>query len=604
MHRKISDYAMIGDCETAALVGLDGSIDWLCWPRFDSEACFAALLGTPEHGRWTIAPRDREARVTRRYLAGTLILETLFETTDAAIAVTDFMPLREDETTPSQIVRLVEARRGSAAMRMDLALRFDYGRIVPWVSRTDDDRRRAVAGPHSVTLETPVDLRGDNLHTVADFTVSEGDPVVTFVLTYTASHLPLPPPAEPLERLRATREFWETWTGRCRYRGEWTDAVERSLITIKALTYRPTGGIVAAPTTSLPEEIGGERNWDYRYCWLRDATFTLLTLINAGYRDEAEAWSDWLLRAVAGSASQIQPLYGIACEHRVHERELPWLPGFRGSTPVRIGNAAYCQLQLDVFGSVMDTLYESECFGLDLREASDGLRIKLMRHLEDVWRKPDEGLWEVRRDPEHYVHSKAMCWVAFDRAIRSAERFGLDGPVERWRRHRDELHAEILNRGFDEKLGTFVQAYGSKRLDAAALLIPLVGLLPPDDPRVLSTTSTLERELSVDGFMLRYKTENGADGLSGNEGAFLACSFWLADNMLLQNRRKDARELFERLLGVSNDVGLLAEEYDPKSGELLGNFPQAFSHFALVDTAFNFADRRGLAQEADTRDAT
>jgi GH15 family glucan-1,4-alpha-glucosidase len=596
MHPPISDYGLIGDCETAALVATNGSIDWLCWPRFDSAACFAALLGRPEHGHWSLRPSAEVKNVRRRYRGDTLVLETVLQTVDAEVALIDFMPVRRDETQPSQLIRIVEGRRGRCRMEMELVIRFDYGRIVPWLGRTGDGRKRAVAGPHAATLQTPVETRGEDNKTLATFDVRDGERV-PFTLTYAPSHHSLPERVEPDKALDATEAHWADWASRSRYRGPWADAVTRSLITIKALTYEPTGGIVAAPTTSLPEEIGGERNWDYRFCWLRDATFTLLSLINAGYRHEAEAWSDWLLRAVAGSATQIQPLYGVAGEHRNDEHELPWLPGYRDSTPVRTGNAAYDQLQLDVFGSVMDTLHESARFGLDLREASAGLQRELMRRLEEVWRLPDEGLWEVRGEPRHFVHSKLLCWVAFDRAVSSAERFGLQGPVERWRRLREEIRAEILERGFDERIGAFVQAYDAEHLDAAVLLIPIVGFLPADDPRVVSTTQVIERELSEDGLLHRYRTEAGVDGLSGGEGAFLACSFWLVDNMILQGRHEDARRLFERLLSLRNDVGLLAEEYDVKGKELVGNFPQAFSHFALIDAAFNYAGLRGVAVE-------
>lgn len=597
MNRPISDYALIGDCETAALVARDGSIDWLCWPRFDSGACFAALLGTAGNGRWRIAPRDAEARVQRRYRGDTLILETEFETSEGVVAVIDFMPLREDPAV-SQVVRIVAGRRGRVDMRMDLAFRFDYGRIVPWVSRTGDGRLRAVAGPHAVVLETPAEVRGDDCTTVAEFSVGEGEEI-PFVLSYEASHLPPPGRCDAARALRATEDYWARWSQRCRYEGPWRDAVVRSLITAKALTYRPTGGIVAAPTTSLPEEIGGPRNWDYRYCWLRDATFTLLSLLNAGHRDEAKAWCDWLLRAAAGAASQIQPLYDIDGGHRVDEVELGHLPGYRGSRPVRIGNGAWPQLQLDVFGNIMDTLHEAACHGLDLDPASHGFQRELLRYLEDVWRKPDEGIWEVRSGSRHFVHSKVMAWVAFDRAVKSAADHGLKGPVDRWRHARDRIHAEVLERGFDRELGAFVQAYGTRDLDASALLMPIFGFLPPDDPRMLSTTRTIERELDRDGLLLRYDPKASDDGLEGDEGAFLACSFWLADNMILQGRRGEAEELFERLLSLRNDVGLLSEQYDFKRGELVGNFPQAFSHFALVDTAYNFADESGAAREAD-----
>jgi len=595
MSRPISDYAMIGDCETAALIAKDGSIDWLCWPRFDSGACFAALLGDESHGRWRIAPAGEATRTERRYRGDTLILETDFSTPDGDVTLIDFMPIRK-ERHASEVVRIVVGRRGKVAMRMDLALRFDYGRIVPWVTRFDGGMLRAVAGPHSVILKSPVPLHGQNLTTIAEFTVSEGERL-PFVMLYEASHLPPPPMCAPEEALRETHGYWTEWVGRCQYDGPWREAVVRSLITVKALTYRPTGGIVAAPTTSLPEKLGGTRNWDYRFCWLRDATFTLLSLLNAGYRNEAAAWCDWLLRAVAGAPAQVQPLYGIAGEHRNEEMELPWLPGYAESRPVRIGNGAYSQLQIDLFGSVMDALYEARRAGLTLNEASNGLQIELLKHLEQIWSKPDEGIWEVRGGPQHFLHSKVMAWVAFDRAVASAEEFGLDGPVDRWCAVRDQIKREVLEKGYDAELGAFVQAYGSKELDSSVLLIPVVGFLAPNDPRVISTVRMIEANLSRDGLLLRYDTKETDDGLPPGEGAFLACSYWLADNMILQDRVDEAMALFERLLSFRNDVGLLAEEYDVKDGLQLGNFPQAFSHFALIDTAYNFV-RQGSTRSA------
>ena len=597
MAGRISDYAMIGDCETAALVGLDGSIDWLCWPRFDSGACFAALLGSPDHGRWRIAPVGERVARRRAYRGDTLILETEFETADGAVRLIDFMPIRSGHCV-SELVRIVEGVRGTVQLRMDLTLRFDYGRIVPWVTgATETEPLRAVAGPHSVHFASPVPVEGEDLSTVATFTVRAGQRL-PFVLGHEASHRPPPRLCDPESALSETEAFWTDWAGQARYTGEWREAVIRSLITVKALTYRPTGGIVAAPTTSLPERTGGSRNWDYRYCWLRDATFTLLSLINAGYREEAEAWCAWLLRAVAGRASDIQPLYGVAGEHRLNEVELPWLPGYRDSAPVRIGNGAFEQLQIDVYGGVLDTLHEARRAGLTLHEASDGLQRELLRNLEQIWRQPDEGIWEVRGGRQHFVHAKLMAWVAFDRAVASAEHYGLAGPVERWRRIRAEIRAEILERGFDPAKGAFTQAYGSRALDAAVLLIPLVGFLPADDSRVLSTTRAIERDLMRNGLVLRYDTDEVEDGLDGPEGAFLACSFWLADNLILQGRRADARSLFERLLGLRNDVGLLAEQYDCTAGAFTGNFPQAFSHFALIDTAYNFTHAEGMVRRA------
>jgi GH15 family glucan-1,4-alpha-glucosidase len=592
----ISDYALIGDCETAALVGRDGSIDWLCWPRFDAGACFAALLGDHDQGHWRIAPVDAATPGARRYAGDTLILETDFSTKTGRVRVIDFMPIRK-KTELSELVRIVVGLEGEVPMRMDLRLRFDYGRIIPWVHHVADGRLRAVAGPHSVILKTPVELRGEDHSTAAEFSVGEGDRV-PFIMAYEASHLPPPSICNAEEALAETESFWRDWMGRCDYRGDWPEPVTRSLITVKALTYRPTGGVVAAPTASLPETVGGERNWDYRFCWLRDASFTLLSLINAGYRKEAEAWADWLLRAVAGSASHVQPLYGVAGEHRCDEIELDWLPGYRGSRPVRIGNAAYKQLQVDIYGSVMDALHEARALGLDLSEASADMQRELLRHLEEVWRKPDEGIWEVRTDRRHFVHAKLMSWVAFDRAVKSAEKFGLPGPIDRWRRLRDEIKAEICEKGWSESKKSFVQSYGKDALDASVLLMPIMGFLPPDDPRMVSTVEAIERNLMRDGFVLRYDTEEAVDGLAGEEGAFLACSFWLVDNFILQGRLDDARRLFEKLLDLRNDVGLLAEQWDWNEGKQVGNFPQAFSHFALIDTAFNFQNAEGTAREA------
>ncbi len=595
--KAIGDYAMIGDCETAALVGRDGSMDWLCWPRFDSGACFAALLGTEDHGRWKIAPQGEVRNVRRQYRNDTLVLETTFETAEGEVSLIDFMPIRQQKDV-SDIVRIVVGRRGNVRMRMDLAYRFDYGRIIPWVTRTEQGGHRAVAGPHAIELSTPVETRGEDFSTIAEFTVREGQRM-PFVMAYEASHLASPRSCPPEAALRETEAFWSEWVSKCTYDGPWAEAVVRSLVTVKALTYRPTGGIVAAPTTSLPEKPGGTRNWDYRYCWLRDATFSLLALISAGYRAEAEAWCEWLLRAVAGAAFQIQPLYGVAGEHRHDEVTLDWLPGFAASRPVRIGNAAYSQLQIDVFGSVMDALYQARCNGIVINDASRELLLAMMEHLAEVWREPDEGIWEVRSGRQHFVHTKLMTWVAFDRAVKFCEKFDLQGPVDKWRRLRDAVHAEILERGFDVERGAFVQAYGSKALDSALLLLPLFGFLPADDPRVVSTTSAIQRELSKDGLILRYDPDQSDDGLSCEEGAFLACSFWLADNLMLQGRRDDAEVLFKGLLSLRNDVGLLAEQYDVENSAMAGNFPQAFSHFAMIDTALNLARREGSAKEAE-----
>ncbi|GAA5234158.1 glycoside hydrolase family 15 protein [Verticiella sediminum] len=592
----IADYALIGDCQTAALVNRHGCIDWLCWPRFDSAACLTRLLGDDEHGYWHIGPMDGGRCASRRYLPGTLILESRFETSTGTVTISDFMPVRKEGESLSNLMRIVRGVSGSVRMRLELAIRFDYGRIVPWVSRTEGGALRAVAGPHAVMFYSAVPTRGDGYRTVAEFTVQAGDEL-HFCLNYEPSHLPISKPPDPAQALVDTCAFWEAWSQRSRYRGAWPEAVERSLITIKALTHRPTGGIVAAPTTSLPEHLGGERNWDYRYCWLRDATFTLLSLLNAGYRDEAESWCDWLLRAVAGSAEQIQPLYGLAGEPRLREETLDHLPGYHGSAPVRVGNAACSQLQLDVFGSAMDTFHEARSAGLRLHHDGLALQRHLIRHLDSLWQLPDEGIWEVRGEKQHFVHSKLMCWVAFDRAVQGAERFGMPGPVDAWRSARERLRAEILERGFDARVGAFTQAYGSTALDASVLLIPLVGFLPADDPRMRSTVRAIQRSLTEDGLVLRYDTGTGHDGLAGKEGVFLACTFWLADNLILQGRRDEARQLFERLLALRNDVGLLAEQYDPAAGRQLGNFPQAFSHFALIDTAFNFEDTSGLARD-------
>jgi GH15 family glucan-1,4-alpha-glucosidase len=583
MPLRIEDYALIGDCETAALVGRDGSIDWLCWPRFDSGACFAALLGGPEHGRWLVAPRDPVAVTGRRYRPGTLVLETDFETAEGAVTLIDFMPLRGEA---SDIVRLVVGRRGRVAMRTELVMRFEYGSIVPWVTRAEDRSLRAVAGPDMLALWTTVPVHGEDMHTVGDFVVTEGARV-PFTLARSPSHLPPPPPIDPEAALADTEAFWRAWSDRCEPAGEWSEAVRRSLVTLKALTYRPTGGIVAAATTSLPERLGGARNWDYRFCWVRDATLTLLALMNAGYYDEARAWRDWLLRAVAGSPAQMQIMYGIAGERRLTEREVPWLPGYEGSRPVRIGNAAHGQLQLDVYGEVMDALHQARRDGLAAGAADWTLQRALLKHLGAVWREPDEGIWEVRGPRQHFTYSKVMAWVAFDRAVRDAEAFALEGPVEDWRRLRDEIHEDVCRHGYDPGLDAFVQAYGSRRLDASLLLLPVVGFLPPEDPRVRGTVAAIERHLVADGLVRRYDTAATDDGLPPGEGAFLACSFWLVDAYVLQGRTAEARRLFERLLALRNDVGLLAEEYDPRAGRLVGNFPQAFSHLALVETAYN-----------------
>ncbi len=583
MASRIEDYALIGDCESAALVGRDGSIDWLCLPRFDSEACFAALLGSPYNGRWLIAPRDGDARVSRRYRTNTLILETRFETADGAATLVDFMPIRGRNPT---VVRLVVGERGRLAMQLELVLRFGFGAVVPWVTRTDDGTLRAVAGPDMVVLRTPVHLKGRDFTTVAEFTVSDGE-MIPFLLTYGPSHLPAPEATAPQQALTATERFWRDWAAHCRSAGPWTDTVVRSLITLKALTYAPTGGIVAAPTTSLPEQFGGARNWDYRFCWLRDATLTLYTLLNAGFHDSAQAWNEWLLRAIAGSPHQIQIMYGLGGERRMIEWEAAWLAGYEGSRPVRIGNAAHTQLQLDVYGEVMDAAHHARRSGLAIHESGWEMHLELLNHLAKAWKEPDEGIWEVRGAPRQFTHSKVMAWVAFDRAIKSAEMFGFDGPLDRWRELREQIHATTCAQGYDAELGSFVQSFGSKEVDASLLLIPSVGFLPVDDPRIRGTVAMVERQLLVDGFVTRYRTASRVDGLPAGEGAFLACSFWLADVYILQDRQAEAERLFRRLVGLCNDVGLLSEEYDLAARRLAGNFPQAFSHVGLVNTAFN-----------------
>ncbi len=583
MASRIEDYALIGDCESAALVGRDGSIDWLCWPRFDSEACFAALLGTADNGRWLIAPRDGKARVSRRYRTNTLVLETLFETDEGAARLIDFMPVGGRNPT---VVRLVVGERGRVPMQLELVLRFGFGAVVPWVTRTEDGTLRAVAGPDMVVLRTPVHLKGRDFTTIADFTVSDSE-MIPFLLTYGPSHLRAPKADPPQQALAATERFWRDWASHCRSAGPWSEVVVRSLITLKALTYAPTGGIVAAPTTSLPEEFGGTRNWDYRFCWLRDATLTLFTLLNAGFHDAAQAWNEWLLRAIAGSPHQIQIMYGLSGERRMMEWEASWLPGYEGSRPVRIGNAAHLQLQLDVYGEVMDAAHQARRSGLATHESGWEMHLELLNHLATVWKEPDEGIWEIRGERQQFTHSKVMAWVAFDRAIKSAEMFGFEGPLDDWREIRREICEVTCREGFDKERNTFVQCFGSKEVDANLLWIPLVGFLPIEDPRVRGTVATIERELMVDGFVMRYRTEKGIDGLPAGEGVFLACSFWLADVYVLQGRRAEAERLFKRLVGLCNDVGLLSEEYDIRGQRLAGNFPQAFSHVGLVNTAFN-----------------
>ncbi|MFJ8583066.1 glycoside hydrolase family 15 protein [Streptomyces sp. NPDC093595] len=584
MTQRIEDYALIGDLQTAALVGKDGSIDWLCLPRFDSSACFAALLGDEENGHWRLAPKGASACTRRSYVGDSLVLESVWETRTGTVRVLDFMPQRDEAP---DVVRIVEGISGTVEMAGVLRLRFDFGSIVPWVRRSDG-HRVAIAGPDSVWLRSEPEVKtwGQQFSTCSSFTVGAGEKVA-FVLTWHPSHHPRPPLIDPYESLEHTLEDWKSWAAQCSYEGPYRDAVLRSLITLKALTYAPTGGIVAAPTTSLPEEIGGVRNWDYRYCWLRDSTLTLGALLSAGYLEEAGAWRDWLLRAVAGDPADLQIMYGLAGERRLPETELPWLRGYAGSRPVRTGNAAVHQLQLDVYGEVIDSLYLAREAGMAAQSHAWNLQLSLLNFLESAWRRPDEGLWEVRGPRRHFVHSKVMAWVAADRAVRTLEAHPeLGGDAARWRAMRDEVHREVCEKGYDPERNTFTQSYGSRELDAATLLIPRVGFLPPDDPRVVGTVDAVRRELTHDGLVRRYSVEGVAiDGLPGGEGTFLVCSFWLADALRMTGRTKEARELFDRLLALRNDVGLLAEEYDPAARRQLGNFPQAFSHVGLVGTA-------------------
>ena len=592
MTSRIEDYALIGDCQTAALVGRTGAIDWLCFPRFDSGACFAALLGTPEHGRWLLAPATDVRAVRRRYRPGTLVLETEFETPTGVVRLIDFMPQRTDAP---DLIRIVEGVSGEVPVRMDLTIRFDYGAVVPWVRRTGDGIR-ATAGPETLYLRTPVEVQGEALHTTASFTVKAGERV-PFELVWSETHRAAPAPRDPEAELRHTEDSWHAWSAHCAYAGEWREAVHRSLITLKALTYAPTGGIVAAATTSLPEHLGGVRNWDYRYCWLRDATFTLLALIDSGYTAEAAAWREWLVNAVAGTPSSLQIMYGVGGERRLTELTLDWLPGYEGSAPVRIGNAAWRQHQLDVYGEVMDALHVARCAGLPSDDDAWRVQQAMLSFLETDWRRPDEGIWEVRGPRRHFTHSKVMAWVAMDRAVRSIERLGLPGDVARWRELRQEIHDEVCREGFDASVNSFVQYYGTTDPDASLLMLPLVGFLPARDPRIVGTVEYIQRRLRRDGFVDRYLTRPDVDGLPPGEGAFLLCTFWLADNLAMQGRYRDARDIFERLLDLRNDVGLLAEQYDPVARRMLGNFPQAFSHVGLITTAHNLQRHRGPAEQ-------
>jgi GH15 family glucan-1,4-alpha-glucosidase len=587
---------LIGDCETTALVGRDGSIDWLCWPAFDSDACFAALLGTHRHGRWLIAPAEEITRTSRRYRDNTLILETRFETAEGVVDLIDFMPPRGNA---SDVVRLVRGVSGRVKLRMQLVIRFGLGTDIPWVKKNvDGPGLLAICGPDMTVLRTPVETRGEDLTTVADFWVGEGE-TVPFVLTYGPSHLPVPGPIDPLLALQETEAFWNEWSSRCTYEGEQRELVMRSLITLKALTYAPTGGIVAAPTTSLPEKLGGARNWDYRFCWLRDATFTLLALINSGYTEEALAWHNWLLRAVAGAPANMQIMYGIMGERRLSEWQAGWLPGYEGAGPVRVGNAAHAQLQLDVYGELIDAFHQWRMAKLELDEGSWALECTVLEHLAKQWDRPDHGIWERRGAGKHYVSSKVMTWVAFDRGIKSVEKFGFKAPLEKWRTLRDTIHRDVCDKGFDRELNSFVESYGSKLLDASILLLPSVGFLEPSDPRVRGTLQAIEKHLMRDGFVLRHDPREVSPEQQPVEGVFLACSLWLADAYVLAGEFDKARTLFDRVVAVANDLGLLAEEFDTGAGRQTGNFPQALTHIALINTAHNLS----LAKKATEKPA-
>jgi len=595
---RIEDYGLIGDCETAALVGRDGSIDWLCWPAFDSDACFAALLGTHRNGRWLIEPAEEITKCSRRYWDNTLILETRFETANGVVALIDFMPPRG---SASDIVRLVRGVRGRVKLQMQLVIRFGFGTDIPWVRRAGDGALLAISGQDMTVLRTPVETRGEDMTTVAGFEVSEGE-TVPFVLTYGPSHLPVPRPIDPAQALQDTEDFWTEWCSHCNYDGECRDLVMRSLITLKALTYGPTGGIVAAPTTSLPEKLGGARNWDYRFCWLRDATFTLLALMNSGYTEEASAWHNWLLRAAAGSPANMQIMYGIMGQRRLLEWEADWLPGYEAARPVRIGNAAHAQLQLDVYGELIDAFHQSRMAELKLDEGSWALERTVIEHVAEVWDQPDHGIWERRGDGKHYVSSKVMTWVAFDRGIKSAERFGFEAPLDRWRILREAIHRDVCENGFDRAQNAFVESYGSQRLDASILLLPAVGFLSASDPRVRGTIEAIEKHMMRDGFVLRHDPREISDERQPIEGAFLACTLWLADAYVLSGEIAKAQALFDRVVGIANDLGLLAEEFDSGEGRQTGNFPQALTHIALINTAHNLSDaKRPLGKPAMQR---
>jgi GH15 family glucan-1,4-alpha-glucosidase len=595
MTARIEDYAMIGDCRTAALICRSGSIDWLCVPRFDSAACFAALLGTKDNGRWLIEPAAKQFKTSRRYLGDSLILETTFETRTGAVRLLDFMP---PATPDCAIVRIAECIRGHVDMRTELAIRFDYGVTIPWVSRRDTRTLTAVAGPYLLTIRTPVQLHGENMHTVGEFSLRKGE-AMPFVLAYGESFKPVPLSIDAFIALDETESYWQRWSAICKVKGRWRTAIMRSLLTLKGLSYQPTGGIVAAVTTSLPEKIGSTRNWDYRYCWLRDATFTLLAFLNAGYTEEATSWSNWLMRAIAGAPQQIQTMYTVLGDKRLDELELAHLPGYENSRPVRIGNAAHSQLQLDIYGELADVGAQARAGGLPTSSRAKEIRRVFMDHLENTWCLADEGIWEIRGEAQHFVHSKVMTWVAFDRASRAP------GPIAQQRAHWKKIariiHRDICKNGVDKKRGCFVQAYGSRHMDASLLLLPLVGFLPPSDPRIKATVREIEKRLLHKGLVQRYETETGVDGLPPGEGAFLACSFWLADNYVLMGRRKEAMRLFNRLCGLANDVGLYAEEYDPDHKRMLGNFPQAFSHVALINSAINLMTNTGKKKRSRPR---
>jgi len=595
----IEDYGLIGNTRTAALVGRNGSIDWLCMPRFDSGACFASLLGDRTNGRWQIEPAGDLKKITRRYRGDTLILETTFETMTGTATLIDFMPIsnRDDRV---DLVRMVRCTSGNVTMRTEFVLRFGYGHDIPWVRRADYGLR-AVAGPDAVELRSPVRLIGHNLAHTGEFSLS-ADQEASFNLTWYPSHRPTPHGGDPGALLAETEKWWTDWSARCKWTGEWREPVMRSLITLKALSYAPTGGMVAAPTTSLPEALGGVRNWDYRYCWLRDATLTLYALLIAGYTQEARSWREWLLRAVAGHPQEMQIMYGLAGERQLTEGEIPWLSGYANSRPVRIGNAAHQQFQLDVYGEVMDTLHVARKHRVPEQSYAWSLQKKLMDYLESVWDQPDEGIWEVRGPRRHFTHSKVMAWVAVDRAVKAVDKFKLSGPADQWRALRQQIHDDVCRNGFDSSRNAFMQYYGATTLDASILMMPLVGFLPATDPRVVSTIAAVEKELMVDGFVMRYSGAGNVDGLPSGEGAFLACTYWYADNLAALGRIDEARAIFERLIAISNDIGLLAEEYDPGMKRQLGNFPQAFTHVCLINTAHNLAGKRKPALERANND--